>query len=277
MPKPSKPDSDSEDFDTMQYLLKIFEKFEGQEKNLTKLGKKADQNIENMMNHIRKEKVAIFDHEDLLYQAIDGFKKVMRHTDQLIIDIDLRRQTLSQPERLAEEAFKHAELLKKHDVVPTTITAAAGEQAGGGDYGLFRYLGERKRMGTLEKITQLKVEPQLTESTRQTDFMNYAKDIPPELNKLYDWLGGTLLRIKRFPYSKTREVCYSQLRDYLEKLSTMVMGFSGAIIELRKELVSQRQVAYAQASFALQQAKYMAQFNAQRGIFPLSQTSSEPL
>jgi hypothetical protein len=98
--------------------------------------------------------------------------------------------------------------------------------------------------------------------------MNYARDIPPELNKLYDWLGGTLLRINRFKCDKTKRVCYSMLRTHLEKLTTLTIGFSGAVIEFRKELVGEREVAYAQAFIVLEQTRIATTVGDQSNMKP---------
>jgi hypothetical protein len=238
------------------YLDRIFEKFEQQEERLEKVGNEAIANVDTLMATLRDKGVNIFDEEQTVYVGLDAFKKVMRYTNHLVIDIDLRRRALSQPEKLAEQAFQQAELSGRQQTLPTA--AALTNQPVAGEYGMWRYLGERKKMQALEKITAGAKEPQMTTTERQVDFMNYARDIPPELNKLYDWLGGTLLRINRFRCDKTKRVCYSMLRTHLEKLTTLTIGFSGAVIEFRKELVGEREVAYAQAFIVLEQARIAA-------------------
>jgi len=238
------------------YLDRIFEKFEQQEERLEKVGNEAIANVDTLMATLRDKGVNIFDEEQTVYVGLDAFKKVMRYTNHLVIDIDLRRRALSQPEKLAEQAFQQAELSGRQQTLPTA--AALTNQPVAGEYGMWRYLGERKKMQALEKITAGAKEPQMTTTERQVDFMNYARDIPPELNKLYDWLGGTLLRINRFKCDKTKRVCYSMLRTHLEKLTTLTIGFSGAVIEFRKELVGEREVAYAQAFIVLEQARIAA-------------------
>jgi len=238
------------------YLDRIFEKFEQQEERLEKVGNEAIANVDTLMATLRDKGVNIFDEEQTVYVGLDAFKKVMRYTNHLVIDIDLRRRALSQPEKLAEQAFQQAELSGRQQTLPTA--AALTNQPVAGEYGMWRYLGERKKMQALEKITAGAKEPQMTTTERQVDFMNYARDIPPELNKLYDWLGGTLLRINRFRCGKTKRVCYSMLRTHLEKLTTLTIGFSGAVIEFRKELVGEREVAYAQAFIVLEQARIAA-------------------
>jgi hypothetical protein len=238
------------------YLDRIFEKFEQQEQKLETVGKEAIANVDTLMTSLRTKGKDIFDNEKDVYIGLDAFKKVMRYTNHLVIDIDLRRRALSQPEKLAEQAFQQAELSGRQQTLPTA--AALTNQPVAGEYGMWRYLGERKKMQALEKITAGAKEPQMTTTERQVDFMNYARDIPPELNKLYDWLGGTLLRINRFKCDKTKRICYSMLRTHLEKLTTLTIGFSGAVIEFRKELVGEREVAYAQAFIILEQARIAA-------------------
>ena len=238
------------------YLDRIFEKFEQQEERLEKVGNEAIANVDTLMATLRDKGVNIFDEEQTVYVGLDAFKKVMRYTNHLVIDIDLRRRALSQPEKMAEQAMQQAELSGRQQTLPTA--AALTNQPVAGEYGMWRYLGERKKMQALEKITAGAKEPQMTTTERQVDFMNYARDIPPELNKLYDWLGGTLLRINRFRCDKTKRVCYSMLRTHLEKLTTLTIGFSGAVIEFRKELVGEREVAYAQAFIVLEQARIAA-------------------
>jgi hypothetical protein len=238
------------------YLDRIFEKFEQQEQRLENVGKEAIANVDTLMATLREKGKDIFDEEKTVYIGLDAFKKVMRYTNHLVIDIDLRRRALSQPEKLAEQAFQQAEMAGRQQTLPTA--AALTNQPVAGEYGMWRYLGERKKMQALEKITAGAKEPQMTTTERQVDFMNYARDIPPELNKLYDWLGGTLLRINRFKCDKTKRICYSMLRTHLEKLTTLTIGFSGAVIEFRKELVGEREVAYAQAFIVLEQARIAA-------------------
>jgi hypothetical protein len=238
------------------YLDRIFEKFEEQEARLEDVGKEAIANVDTLMASLREKGADIFDEEKDVYVGLDAFKKVMRYTNHLVIDIDLRRRALSQPEKLAEQALQQAELAERQQTLPTAT--ALTNQPVAGEYGMWRYLGERKKMATLEKITAVAKEPQMTTTERQVDFMNYARDIPPELNKLYDWLGGTLLRINRFKCDKTKRICYSMFRTHLEKLTTLTIGFSGAVIEFRKELVGEREVAYAQAFIVLEQARIAA-------------------
>ncbi|MCJ7424711.1 hypothetical protein MUP01_10665 [Candidatus Bathyarchaeota archaeon] len=238
------------------YLDRIFEKFEEQEARLEEVGKEAIANVDTLMTSLRTKGKDIFDNEKDVYIGLDAFKKVMRYTNHLVIDIDLRRRALSQPEKMAEQAMQQAELSGRQQTLPTA--AALTNQSVAGEYGMWRYLGERKKMQALEKITAGAKEPQMTTTERQVDFMNYARDIPPELNKLYDWLGGTLLRINRFKCDKTKRICYSMLRTHLEKLTTLTIGFSGAVIEFRKELVGEREVAYAQAFIVLEQARIAA-------------------
>ena len=238
------------------YLDRIFEKFEEQEARLEQVGNEAIANVDTLMTSLRNKGKDIFDEEKDVYIGLDAFKKVMRYTNHLVIDIDLRRRALSQPEKMAEQAMQQAELSGRQQTLPTA--AALTNQPVAGEYGMWRYLGERKKMQALEKITAGAKEPQMTTTERQVDFMNYARDIPPELNKLYDWLGGTLLRINRFKCDKTKRICYSMLRTHLEKLTTLTIGFSGAVIEFRKELVGEREVAYAQAFIVLEQARIAA-------------------
>jgi hypothetical protein len=252
---PEKASGDNENPSPEYYLERIFEKFEKQEEKLEKVGQDAIDNIDKLMEKLR-EGPSIFDEEKEVYVSLDAFKKVMRYTNHLVIDIDLRRRALSQPEKLAEQAFQQAEMSGRQQTLPTA--AALTNQPVAGEYGMWRYLGERKKMQALEKITAGAKEPQMTTTERQVDFMNYARDIPPELNKLYDWLGGTLLRINRFKCDKTKRICYSMPRTHLEKLTTLTIGFSGAVIEFRKELVGEREVAYAQAFIVLEQARIAA-------------------
>jgi hypothetical protein len=238
------------------YLERIFEKFEEQEARLEKVGNEAIANVDTLMTSLRSKGKDIFDEEKDVYIGLDAFKKVMRYTNHLVIDIDLRRRALSQPEKLAEQAMRQTEVAERQQTLPNAMTMTS--QPVTGDYGGWRYLGERLKMQTLAKIMAEKKEPQMTTTERQVDFMNYARDIPPELNKLYDWLGGTLLRINRFKCDKTKRICYSMLRTHLEKLTTLTIGFSGAVIEFRKELVGEREVAYAQAFIVLEQARIAA-------------------
>jgi hypothetical protein len=262
---------------SMYYLNQIFEKFEKQEEKLEKVGKEAQATVTAMMDLIRTKRHDIFKYEDELYKGLDAFKKIMGHTDHLVIYVDLQRQKLSQPEKLAEQALKQAELAGKQQILPATMTATNPEQAGG-DHGMWWFLSERRRMVALEKIAQMQKEPQLTTTQRQSDFMNYAKDIPPELNRLYDWLGGTLMRLKLFNCEDTVIACYSQLRTYLEKLSTLTIGFSSAVIDVRKELVGERQVAYAQAMSAMEQARYMAELQVRQPLpFGTGPTYPKPI
>jgi hypothetical protein len=248
-------DKGDENLTPEYYLDRIFEKFEEQEARLEEVGREAIANIDTLMVRLRRG-ADIFDEEKDLYIGLDAFKKVMRYTIHLGIDIDLRRRALSQPEKLAEQAMQQAEMAERQQTLPTAT--AMTNQLVAGEYGMWRYLGERKKMQTLEKITAVAKEPQMTTTERQVDFMNYARDIPPELNKLYDWLGGTLLRINRFKCDKTKRICYNMLRTHLEKLTTLTIGFSGAVIEFRKELVGEREVAYAQAFIVLEQARIAA-------------------
>jgi hypothetical protein len=248
---PEKPDGQF-------YLNKVFENFEKMEQRLEAAGNEAITTVTVMMNTFRKVGLKIFDEEETLYEGLDAFKKLMHYTDHLAIDIDLRRRALSQPEKLAEQALRQAEQTNQQQVLPAAMNATNPTPVVG-EYGFYHWRGDVKRMNTLEKIANMQLKPQMMTTERQQDFLNYAKDLPPELNRLYDWLGATFLRVKRFPCQKTRVVCYSQLRTHLEKLTTLTIGFSGAIIDFRMELVSERQVAYAQASFAVEQARYLAQ------------------
>lgn len=249
------------------YLNLIFEKFEEQEQRLTKTGEDAAEAIDDLLDLIRTLDDKIFWMERSLYAGLDGFKKVMGHTNHLVMYIELLRKKLSQPEILAQSAMKQVEMQGQQQTLPVAARMAQDESQGG--YGFWHYMGERKRSGALEHIFGQSKQPQMTASERQLDFMNYARDIPAELNKLYDWLGGTLLRLKRFKNETTQRVCYSMLRTHIEKLAAQVTGFSNATIELRKELVGEREVAYAQAMTMLEQARLTAQSQPVRGA-PLS-------
>jgi len=243
------------------YLNLIFEKFEAQEERLTETGKEAVEQMNVMLKLIRDKGIAIFDNEKDLYIGLDGFKSVIGHTDHLVIYIELQHKKLSQPEALAEQAFKQASVqAQQQQFIPRLQAITNQPEDERRDYGFWHFMGERRRAIALERVLSDSKQTQMMTTERQIDFMNYAKDIPPELNRIYAWLGGTLLRIRRFKECETtKTVCYSQLRTHLEKLATQTVGFSNATIELRKELVGEREVAYAQAMSIIEQVRLMAQ------------------
>lgn len=249
----------SEDQGAEYYLNLIFDKFEQQEVKLTKLSKSLTDQLEEMMDWIRTQGIKIFDQESLLYKKLDAFKKITPHTDHLVLYIDNWHRLLAQPEKLAELAINSAkERQGDTEAQKIAVDLSRGTEDAKGGYGGWRYLGERKKMDTALKIAQMRVQPQVTSSNRQVNFLDYAKDIPPELNKLYDWLPRACRRVSRWDDPATKTTTYSILRIYLEKLATMISGFSGAILELRKELVGERELAHAQAITAMKQAEYMS-------------------
>jgi hypothetical protein len=259
-PEPQR--GDYEDRSAEFYLNQIFNRFREEEDKLTALGENAKKSVTTMLQYTREEGMKIWDKEAELFKQLDSFKEVTPHTDHFVVYIEAWHKMLNEPEKLAELAMENAkskEPAPDFHKIQLELTGQNGPEKPA-EYGGWRWLAERRKMDLAFKVMQSRNQPQLTTTQRQPNFVDYAKDIPPELNKLHDWLPRAFLKVNQFKGTAeseaTRLALYSILRIYLEKLADMAIGFCGAIIELRKELVSERELAHSQAMIAMKQAEY---------------------
>jgi hypothetical protein len=238
------------------HLDEIFEKFRKAEVDLQTLGDGLTAKIRQMLEWVRSEGEKVFDDYPQLLKQVDTLKEITPHTDHLVLHIENWRHLLEEPEKLAQHA-----IIKSNDSeVAQALQRLEGnvtQQPVQGEYGMWRYAGDVKKMNTLMKLADKRIQPQATTSSRQRNFLDYARDIPPELNKLYSWLPRMYLKLLKYG-NKEKRAGYFVLHIYLEQLAALAQGFCGAIIQLRIELVGQRELAYAQAMTALEQARIMA-------------------
>jgi hypothetical protein len=256
------PRRDYEDRSAEYYLNQIFNRFREEEDKLTALGENAKTKITSMLQYTRVKGEAIWDNEAELFKQLDSFKEVTPHTDHFVVYVEAWHKMLNEPEKLAElalESSKSKEAVPDFHKIQVELTGQTGQEKPT-EFGGWRWLAERKRLDMAYKLTQARNQPQLTTTQRQPNFIDYAKDIPPELNKLHDWLPRAFLRVNWFKGTTKAEAMrksmYVILRIYLEKVADMAIGFCGAIIELRKELVGERELAHSQAMIAMKQAEY---------------------
>jgi hypothetical protein len=244
------------------YLNQIFNRFREEEDKLTALGENARKKVTTMLQYMREMGVGIWDHEAELFMHLDCFKEVTPHTDHFVVYVEAWHKMLNEPERLAElalESSKKREALPDFHKIQLEVTGQAGQEKPS-EFGFWRGRSENKKMDMVYKLAQMKNQPQITTTERQPNFIDYAKDIPPELNKLHDWLPRAFLRVNWFKGAAESEAIKESmtaiLRIEIEKLADMAIGFCGAIIELRKELVGERELAHSQAMIAMKQAEY---------------------
>jgi hypothetical protein len=243
------------------YLDRIFTKFEDQEKRLSTIQETATKAITETRDKVREQKENVFaDEAKTVYEALDAIRLSMGNTNWLGLELELRHKQLSQPEVLAQEATRRAQMLDQQQQILPLASGIANQPGQQGEHGFFWWRAEVRKAKAAEHIAEMAKQPQMTEIVRQTDFMNYIRDIPAEVTKIKKWIGGALTRLRKYPKEETvRYVLYRQLRDEFEILSSLAESFSTTAIDFRTELVRERTVAYAQAMTALQQAKYLAQ------------------
>ena len=243
--------------DTMiAQLDRIFSKFDEKVERLDKIGIDAWNSITALLKIAREKKLKALDDPKFRSQ-LDVLKRFKGQTDYMVFAIELQRQKLQQPEVLAEQALTGLRKAQKDKITPIIVNAAAQQPDGQGQ-GLWSYMIERRRSGTLEKALEASQTPQLTLAKRPRDILNYCRDVTAELNKLYDWILGVQADIAEFHDQARTDFHYGSFITYLEKLSNVMIGFTQAIVEYRKERVDQRQVAYAQAITAMKQAEYLS-------------------
>lgn len=244
--------------DTMiAQLDKVFSKFDEKVTKLDKIGVDAWKSITSLLKIARRKKLNAIDDPHFRSQ-LDVLKRVKGQTDYMVFAIELERQKLQRPEVLAEQTVAGLREAQKNQITPIVVNAAAQQPDGQGQ-GVWSYMIERRRSGTLEKALEASRTPQLTLAKRPQDILNYCRDVTAELNKLYDWILGVQADLSEFNDQARTNFHYGSFIIYLEKLSNVMIGFSQAIVEYRKERVDERQVAYAQAIAVMEQAKYMAQ------------------
>jgi len=237
-------------------LDRVFGKFNAKVAKLDRIGVDAWKSITSLLRIAREKKLKAIDDPDFRAQ-LDALKRVKGQTDYMVFAIELERQKLQRPEVLAKQALTGVRNAQTDKVTPIVVNAAAQQPDGQGQ-GVWSYMIERRRTGTLEKALEASRAPQLTLAKRPRDILNYCRDVTAELNKLYDWILGVQADLSEFNDQARINFHYGSFITYLEKLSNVMIGFTQAIVEYRKERVDERQVAYAQAITAMKQAEYIS-------------------
>lgn len=237
-------------------LDRVFSKFDEKVDKLDTIGEKAWKSVTSLLKIARKKKLKALD-DPRFRSQLDALKRVKGQTDYMVFAIELERQKLQRPEVMAQQALAGLSKKQKEKITPIVVNAAAQQPDGQGQ-GVWSYMIERRRSGTLEKALEASRIPEVTLAKRPRDILNYARDLTAELNKLYDWILGVQADLSVYNDPGRINFHYGSFITYLEKLSNVIIGFTQAIVEHRKERVDERQVVYAAHAMAMKQAEYMS-------------------
>jgi hypothetical protein len=251
------------------HLEKIFAKFDEKEAKLDLIPGEAVLAVNKVIDSFNKDG---FTNPDKFRKNFDAFSRRMGHTHHTVMEIELQRQKLSQPvETLTMLQQPQREQREVETALRPVVVNAAAQPTERGSPGFWGWLEGRTKWRTLEKMSKPEVA-QITTANKPKDFLDYCRDVTGECNKFYDYYQQTLDHLHFFHDESTKLFYKGQIRTFLGKLCNIVVSFSQAIVEYRKELNSWREIMYGQAYLAMKTAEYQSE-HMPRGISPMSPPS----
>jgi len=252
----------TEDASTFQLQIdKIFEKFDKKEEDLDAVMKEGTDTINALMVRFRDDKGKeqdIFSEPEAFLKEFDKFSRVMGHCYHTVLEIELQRQRIRQPFQFMEEKQKLQNELEQSQRTAPLVVQTAKEPNESHSPGLFGYLSTRFKFGKLKEMVEGSKTPIITSEQKPQDILDYCRDVIRESNKFYDNYDQSLCHLHFYHDDQTKGMLRRDIRTFIGKLCNIVSGFTQAIVDYRKELIGEREVAYAQAITTLEQARIMA-------------------
>ena len=247
----------AENESAMQLQLdKIFSKFDEKEEKLNEIPIKAELTTKKLLKQFAETDV--FEKSEEFLEAFDELGKTMGHVYHTVIEIELQRQKIKQPTDILLTQQQDREKEMEQRVSPIVVQAAAQPAEESKGIGITGLLAERFKWARLKEMNDSNKTPIITTDRKPTDILDYCKDVLRESNRFYLYFLQARDTLYFFPDEKTRTFFKGEIRTFLGQLCNIVLGFTQAIVEYRKELVGLREVAYAQAITTLEQSRIMA-------------------
>lgn len=235
-------------------LDKIFAKFDKTVEKLDAIPAQAEGITKKLLAQFRE--TDIFEKDEAFLEAFDELGKIMGHVYHSVLEWELQRLKIRQPADLFSQR-QNKEMEQK--VSPVIVQAAAQPAEESKGIGITGLLAERFKWSRLKEMNDANKSPIITTDRKPSDILDYCKDIVRESNRFYLYFLQARDVLHFFPDDNTRTFFKGEIRTFLGELCNIVMGFTQAIVEYRKELVGLREVAYAQAITTLEQARIIAQ------------------
>jgi len=243
---------------TMDNINSVFTNFDKAIDKLDKLySKEVKKDTEEIMDMLFDQQ--ILSKPKVFYQCVRRLSDTSGHVVQAVMLVEERREKMRAG--VFETPFITTASVRRHDgagsnPAPVTVQTATPTQEAPG---FWAFMGTREQEKTKRMQFEESTRSVITSVEKPKDILDYCRDIPRESNKLVDWFEATLDHLHFFPDENTEYFFYTELRKHAAKFMSIVKSFTKAILEYRKELVGERQVAYAHALTLMEEAKYLSQ------------------
>jgi hypothetical protein len=234
----------------------IAKRFNEQIKQLDKIPEQAKTAVDAMLKIFKDDKTDIFAHPQTFYDCLNKLSDIEGYANHTVLEIELIRERVKAPTAFFDVFSKQrAKEEQSKTLNPVIVNTAEPVKNSPGFWG---YMSERERTRVLsEHLKSSEMSPTITTTQKPGDILDYARDITREYNKIVDYFRACLAHIKVFPHEEgTRDLFFAEIQSYMVKLCNIMKSFSRAIAEYRKELVGQREEAYATALTLMKKAEY---------------------
>lgn len=247
----------------LEAIQKTYENFEKHDEKLEKIPTDAKTVFSRILSLIQEVKDLFADPDKFytcLFSADVSLSDVEGNVQHMVVKIELEREKIRKPTELVEQMMSQLRMPQTStSVLPATINVQAAQPEKVKGMSVWGMMAENKKTKLLEQQLKMQREaPTLTSSQKPKDILDYGRDVTAEYNKLVNYFHRGLAIVKTFPKNQeTRDFMNEEIRCFVVKLGNVIMSFSRAITEYRKEANAERAQSYALALSVVKQAEYM--------------------